>query len=621
MRKVDKLDPKMENLLEILKQAEDGKLVLPQFQRDFVWSRQDIKDLLVSLLNGYFVGTFLFLRTESTNPPFKWRPIQGVSLPVDRDGNYIAEPEAMILDGQQRITSLHYVFYAPPKEVVTPKYTSKRYLFFLRLEELERGNVEDAVFSVVEDDARKYLDKNHQFEHKIVPFTELSNKEKWKDWLEGFVEYHVDKYIEENIGEEVSYKQGRELTQEYKRQLKAKSDLWEKYINNLLEFKVPVLYLPKIEPDNKQKLSEVCTIFEKMNSTGVKLSVFDLLTARLYKDDIDLHKIWQDTVDSFENIRKLSEDNPDLFKVLLLRALGLMRVLRDKDKDKGEKEISDVKNRSLINLSPIGFENDWWTMAEYFDKAIERVMSTNQDGFGAFLPKWVPYKPMLPVLATLLYYVEGTRELSPIEKSRAYTLIKQWYWSSVFTERYSSAVDSKSLSDTLELIKAFKKPEDTPSMIDEARARVTSLNLYTVSRSGSAIYRGIMNLIALNQARDFLKGDAIEFHNLEDHHIFPQAFLRRQGFGDKDKYKINTILNRTLISDETNRKISATSPKEYLKWIPGDLEKVLKPHFIDSECIDAMRENNYEKFLERRRELIINKVLEPIGGGEEDVNS
>lgn len=63
----------------------------------------------------------------------------------------------MILDGQQRITSLYYVFYAPPKEVVTPKYTSRRYLFFLKLEELERGgNVEDAVFSVNEDDAKKY---------------------------------------------------------------------------------------------------------------------------------------------------------------------------------------------------------------------------------------------------------------------------------------------------------------------------------------------------------------------------------------------------------------------------------------------------------------------------------
>ena len=612
---MNKLDPKMENLLGILKQAEDGKLVLPQFQRDFVWSRQDIEDLLVSLLNGYFVGTFLFLRTDPTNPPFTWRPIQGVTLPRNRDGKPIGNPETMILDGQQRITSLHYVFYAPPKEVVTPKYTSRRYLFFLKLEELEKGNVKEAVFSMNEDDARKYLDKEYQFEHKIVPFTELSNKENWKDWIEEFIECHIDKYIEENIGEEISYKQGRELTQEYKRQLKAKADFWERYTNNLLGFKVPVLYLPEIELNDREKLGEVCTIFEKMNSTGVRLSVFDLLTARLYKNGIDLHQTWQDTIDRFDSIKKLSEEKPDLFKVLVLRALGLMRVLRDKNKDKEEREITDVKNRSLINLSPVDFEEDWWTIAEYFDRAIGRVMSTNRDGFGAFLPRWVPYKPMLPVLAALLYYIEGTKDLSPIEKSRAYTLIKQWYWSSVFTERYSSAVESKSLSDTLELIEAFKKPEFTPSMVNEARTRVPSLNLYAVSRSGSAVYRGIMSLIALNHARDFLQVDAIEFHNLEDHHIFPKNFLEKK-MRIKDKSKINTILNRTLITDETNRKISATSPKEYIDWIPGDLEEVLKPHFINPKCIESMRENSYDKFLERRRMLILTKVQELIGEKE-----
>jgi len=610
---VDKLDPKMEELLDILKQAQEGKLVLPQFQRDFVWSRQDIADLLVSLLNGYFVGTFLFLRTDPTKPPFTWRPIQGVNLPTDGNGGYIVEPEAMILDGQQRITSLHYVFYAPPRDVVTPKYTSRRYLFFLKLEELEKDNVEEAVFSVNEDDARKYLDKEYQFEHKIVPFTELSSKLKWKNWVDQFKKYHRDKE-KRTIRQRTS--DVDTILQELDRiehEIEEKVKKWEKYINNLLEFKVPVLYLPKIEPNDKQKLSEVCTIFEKMNSTGVKLSVFDLLTARLYKDNIDLHKIWRDTVESFDGIRKLSEDNPDLFKVLMLRALGLMRVFRDKDKDKGEKEISDVKNRSLINLSPVNFEEDWWTVAEYFDKAIGRVMSTNQDGFGAFLPKWVPYKPILPVLTALLYYVEGTRELSSPEKGRAYTLIKQWYWSSVFTERYSSAVESKSLSDTMELIRAFHDSEYVPSMINEARARISSLNLHTISRRGSAVYRGIMNLIALNHARDFLQVDAIEFHNLEDHHIFPKNFLEKR-MRIKDSSKTNTILNRTLISDETNRKISATSPKEYIEWIPGDPEKVLKPHFIDSECISAMRENNYDKFLERRKILILNKVKELIGG-------
>jgi len=241
----------------------------------------------------------------------------------------------------------------------------------LRLEELENGNVEEAVFSVNEDDAErhKYFDKAYQFEKRIVPFTELSSKEKWKAWKDGFVDYHIGKYSDELKDRNVGFDEGWKLVQEYRRSLEEKINVWEKYINNLLDFKVPVLYLPKIGPDDKQKLSEVCTIFEKMNSTGVRLSVFDLLTARLYKEGIDLHQMWQDTLDVFGNIKKLSEDNPDLFKVLLLRALGLMRVLRDKDK--GEKEISDVKNRSLINLSPVGFEEDWWIMAKYFDRAIE----------------------------------------------------------------------------------------------------------------------------------------------------------------------------------------------------------------------------------------------------------
>ena len=170
----------------------------------------------------------------------------------------------------------------------------------------------------------------------------------------------------------------------------------------------------------------------------------------------------------------------------------------------------------------------------------------------------------------------------------------------------------------MELVRAFHEPEYIPSMINDARARISSLNLYTVSRSGSAVYRGIMNLIALNHARDFLQVDAIEFHNLEDHHIFPKNFLEKKR-EIKDKSKINTILNRTLITDETNRKISATSPKEYIDWIPGDLEEVLRPHFIDSECINAMRENNYDKFLERRKMLILSRVKELIGGGD-DVN-
>ena len=159
-----------EPLLEILKLAKRGKLALPQFQRDFVWSRKDIKELLISLLRGYYIGTFLFLEIDPNDPPFKARPIQGVEISLER-----FSPKLLILDGQQRITSLYYALYAPKPELVTPKYTKKRYYFFLDLKKLEEDNVEDAIFSMSEDDkrAKKYLEKENQFENKIIPFTVL----------------------------------------------------------------------------------------------------------------------------------------------------------------------------------------------------------------------------------------------------------------------------------------------------------------------------------------------------------------------------------------------------------------------------------------------------------------
>lgn len=396
--------------------------------------------------------------------------------------------------------------------------------------------------------------------------------------------------------------------------MEEKVNTWNAYISNLLTFVVPVLYLPMVQPNDNEKLAEVCRIFEKMNSTGVKLSVFDLLTARLYKDGVNLHKLWEKTTDNFENIRELSEEDPDLLKVLLLRALGLMRILRDKDKD--EKEISDVKNRSLINLSPLKFEEDWIKIAEYFDKAIERIMSTNPDGFGAFVPKWIPYKSMIPILAVLLYYIEESGELMTTEKARAYNLVKKWYWASVFSERFSSAVESKSVSDVMELVKALRDDNYLPKVITEAQRNIDTIDLYSIATSSSAIYKGVMNLIALNGARDFLMQDAIEFHRLEDHHIFPQAFLKEK-FKIKEikgdyKTKINTILNRTLISDETNKKIKNKSPAEYIQWIKGDKKGALDPHFIDEECIRAMEEGNYDKFLKRRNYLIMSRIKELI---------
>jgi hypothetical protein len=235
-------------------------------------------------------------------------------------------------------------------------------------------------------------------------------------------------------------------------------------------------------------------------------------------------------------------------------------------------------------------------------------MSTSKDGFGAISVKWIPYKAMIPVIATFLYFVEKTLKSS--EKSFAMRILRKWYWASVFSERYSGSPENTSVNDLKELVNSTLFMNE-PKIIDRARAYVEKLDLRKVSSSSSAIYKGIINLIVLNGAKDFFYGENIAFHKLEDHHIFPQNYLRKVlNLDDKDK--INTILNRTLISKNTNNYIKDKAPSEYIREIEryNDPVAILEPHFISQECIEYMKKNDYENFLKCREEIIKNRILD-----------
>lgn len=151
-------------------------------------------------------------------------------------------------------------------------------------------------------------------------------------------------------------------------------------------------------------------------------------------------------------------------------------------------------------------------------------------------------------------------------------------------------------------------------------------NLKQVVRHG-AVYKGIMCLVALRGARD--SGDTIELHSLDDHHVFPQAFLKELGYGQDER---NTILNRTLIVRDTNQRIiRAKRPSAYL----GEVEKILgetkvaeilRTHFIDAAGRDAMRSDDFEGFIRARENTLrqeIKKrcVYSPIGLSPEQPSS
>lgn len=100
MNTLTTFDSTKEFLQGILQSVKDGKIQLPDFQRGWVWSDDHIKSLLGSISLSYPIGAVMMMENGNTDVRFKPRPFEGVEI----EGN--VEPERLILDGQQRLTSL-----------------------------------------------------------------------------------------------------------------------------------------------------------------------------------------------------------------------------------------------------------------------------------------------------------------------------------------------------------------------------------------------------------------------------------------------------------------------------------------------------------------------------------
>ncbi len=255
--------------------------------------------------------------------------------------------------------------------------------------------------------------------------------------------------------------------------------------------------------------------------------------------------------------------------------------------------------------------------------ALELITSVKEDGFGVFDPKWLPGFGLLPILAALRAEIED-RKLS--EEPRAD--LRHWYWSNVFLERYSSAVESKSRKDYQEMLAYWTHGTPEPAVFGEARVRIGAQG-YSVRDSASYasnVYSGVFCLLALRDARDWRRGESIELQKLQDHHIFPRAYLQRHGLTKQTD--VNSIVNRTLISDETNNKISDAAPAEYLAsgdvFPSGPTPILMEPHFLLSNAIDILHgapENltnaevaaSYEAFRQTREAAIVAEIRRACG--------
>lgn len=552
LRPIESPKANPERLLGIMDDAYIGKVVIPEFQRSFVWAREDIEELLVSILQGYFVGTFLLLDTPTDKPMFPFRSVEGLE-----EINGAARPHnhptvRLALDGQQRITSLFYVLYEPP---IPLRNTKNPYRFFFRLDQALDADPSDAVSGISAADRRRMAEMDKLVaDHRAVPFSLLRDSSAFYKWF-----YKEQKFLK---GED-------------------EKALIEGFYHRIQNFMVPVVALsPEAGKDN------IVNIFERINRTGVTLSLFDLAVARLYLKGVKLRDLWDD----------FGRQHPQAAAVIkpefLLKVIALYM-----DKEPRKSTLLDV----IDELDKARFEQEWTAAARYVGQAHKRV-NAPEGGYGSFDPDLIPYSTMIVPLAALLRAVEESKG-----GEEMYRKVDQWYWTNVFTQRYDSAVDTKSHSDLREM-KAWFKGGPAPAWISGVSADAIDLD---VDEPRSALYRGLMCLVVLEGARDFINGQAANLKECQDDHIFPRSKFAKA-------YNVNLILNRTLIS--SNQVKGDKKPSVFLPLIlerhGGSwerLQRTLSSHLIPEAGLEALKRDDFDAFSEARRSQFVERLTQRLG--------
>ncbi|MFB2880999.1 DUF262 domain-containing protein [Floridanema aerugineum] len=533
-----------ENFLKIINEALNAKIVIPVgFQRSFVWNRDDIEQLLTSILYGYFIGTFLILETPANKPMFPFEPVEGVKKVNSQANPKNHTTVRLVLDGQQRITSLFYALY----EADIPLRGSKNpYRFYLRFDEALNGAIDDSVtgISVVDLKRKAELDQL-VYTHKALRFSSLLDTNTFNEWL----------YTKQNVWDNEQ----------------RKSIL--KFQQRLTSFQVPVVDLSE-ETD----WQNIVNTFDRINRTGVKLSLFHLIGAQLYLKNVQLRKLWE----IFEKSNKdvITAIKPEF----LLRVIALQ-----KGKEPRKRNLLEVINE----LEGESFNLLWKEATESIVEAHKRITSH----YGAFEKKWIPYSTLIIPLACLLNQLKMK---SAGEED--YRKLDCWYWGSIFSRRYDQAVDTKTYQDVRDIgnwINRNEKPEWLKKLSTQ------DLNL-DIDEPQSAIYLGIMNLVASRGAKDFLNGQPAKLHQCEDDHIFPEGIYRKEKGN-----RVDLIFNRTLISEKTNTRKGKKLPSDFFSDClskhgndEARLLNTLSSHLISKEAYYALKENNFEKFIAERHKTL-----------------
>jgi hypothetical protein len=291
------------HVTELLQMVKNGRLALPEFQRDFVWKPVDVCDLLMSVARKWPIGSFLVM--EAKGCVFQLRSLDQAPPLAD-------VPELVVLDGQQRCTAFFHAFTDNSPDVV----------FYLKFPDDWETFSEDLIcYEKKQRFAKRYPNLERMAADRVIKIWDLHNDERFEEWKEHLHE-------KDDRTRAVAFRSNQ--------------------VAGLKDILVPHSKLSG-EPD----LRAIAKIFETINRTGKRLDTFDLLVARLYPYDFRLRDKWEDAQAEHEEFQTFEIDGLEVLKLIALRQhISESGAGRSSD-------VKGVKQSDVLMLEPETVQKEW----------------------------------------------------------------------------------------------------------------------------------------------------------------------------------------------------------------------------------------------------------------------
>jgi hypothetical protein len=601
-------------LQTLLKTCEDGKLQLPDFQRSWVWEEERIMSLIASVSRGFPMGALMSLKSKiETGVVFAYRPIEGAPVAA------LTKPEQLLLDGQQRMTSLYQSCMRRQvvSTITAKKRLVKRWFYIDVMKALNsEADRESAIFAVPEDRKMKEnFDKDilldlsspeQEYRKLMFPLNQVFSTDAW---MQGFWNYWNIKGESGKI----------ELFFRFKNEV----------LSNFAEYQVPVIALGA---DTSHEA--VCLVFEKVNTGGKALDAFELLTAMYAAQGHKLRDDWLGDENADDPDRRLGTQkrlanfgraagqaqgvlanvaSTDFLQAIALLHTKELRLAAIADPSKKESDWPAVRatRQSLLDLPLAAYKKHCNAVRAGFERAakflrqqqVHRVVD-------------LPYQTQLVPLAAIFAEIGEKAEHATNNDK-----IARWYWCGVFGELYGSAVESRFAKDILE-VPTWLDGGAEPSTVADGVLRAE--RLLTMRSRLSAAYKGLQALLLRQGAIDFRSGQAFDqivfFDEAVDiHHIFPKAWCESQKLSAS---LYDSVVNKTPLGYRTNRIIGGVAPSIYLEKlekgkaglngqiIEPPIDRAALSTYLQTHCIPVLElyDNDFAGFMKARQKLLMELV-------------